>query len=106
VSSINDLMYIGGDQAELYFSWQNLMTDIEGVTCQMFFEKPDRQGRCYFDEEKYTCYSLWSQMSDFTIQIDNITYKIPPRSQTIETKAKKCQPGMFFNEPQVVSLIG
>ena len=83
-------MYIGGDQADLYFSWQKLMTDIEGVTCQMFFEEPDRQGRCYFDEEKYTCDSLWSQMSDFIIQIDDIYYIVPPKSQTIATGSKKC----------------
>jgi len=100
-------MYIGGNQSELYFNWVNEhMANIDGVTCSIDGDSPNRQGRCYFNEDYQTCEYLWSQMKDFDIQIDTKGYRVPPKSQTVRTSNKKCQPGIFFRETQPISTLG
>lgn len=41
-SDLNDLMYVSGDQFQLYFNWESQMKTIEGVTCQRFGTSPQR----------------------------------------------------------------
>lgn len=45
-------------------------------------------------------------MADLDIQIDEVVFRIPPKSQTIETADKRCQPGIFYKDKQTNSLIG
>ena len=32
-SKLNDLLYVSGDQFQLYFNWEEEMEKIDGVTC-------------------------------------------------------------------------
>ena len=50
MSSVNDLMSVSGQDKDFYDAWAEQMSAIEGVTCQIFNEEPERSGRCDFDE--------------------------------------------------------
>ena len=40
MSSVNNLMYIGGNEMDFYLSWAEKLSEIEGVTCEMFNKEP------------------------------------------------------------------
>ena len=53
------------------------MSKIQGVTCEIFNESPERTGRCDFDELHYECDYLWTTMNHMDIEIDGMTYVVP-----------------------------
>ena len=106
MSSVNDLMSVSGQDKDFYDAWAEQMSAIEGFTCQIFNEEPERSGRCDFDEESHDCDHLWSSMRHMDIEIDGKSYVVPPDSQTVQFDDKLCQPGLYFKESQSITTFG
>jgi len=56
------------------------MKSIEGMTCSSEGESPNREARCYFNEDAQTCEYLWSKIKDLDIQIDEQMYRLPAKA--------------------------
>ena len=41
MSSVNNLMYVGGNEMDFYLQWAEEMSKIEGVTCEIFYKEPE-----------------------------------------------------------------
>jgi hypothetical protein len=73
-------MYLGGSQQDFYFAWEAEMKAIEGVTCGISGESPNRSARCYFNEDFQSCEWFWSKLKDLDILIDEQMYRVPAKS--------------------------
>ena len=107
-SKLNDLLFISGDQLQLYVNWETEMKKIDGITCERWGQAPQRYGRCSYSEatNEQGCERLWSQMQDIVFVIDNIVYVVPPKGQTAVEGEAKCRPAIYFEEQLTVTMLG
>ena len=76
-STEDNLLYVAGYAEDIYNDWAAQMKSIDGVTCQVTGDAPDRFGYCVTWE---ACDLIWPHMKDLTIRIDDIVYTLPPQA--------------------------